>query len=383
MTEENKNRKGALKTGIFISAFTILFYTLLHDPDVYTSIIGKIWGYVSPVVLGLCVGFVLNVLLVYVEKLLSMVTRGKINKGISRGVGILLTIIIMLGAIVLIMWGILPAIGEMIGELVSYLPDSADNFGAWLSGLLTKVGVPEENIASVVANIDQIVDQMVEFISREYMEIANFAINITTSLFDLMMGAVLSLIFAIYVLACKESIARFCKAALNRFAKPDRCKRVLEVCSLSYNCFNSFVKGQLLEAVILGVLCFIGMIIFGFPYAPVVSLLIGVTALIPIMGAWIGAGVSALLILIVSPVEALLFLAFILILQQLEGNLIYPRVVGEAMGLPGIIVLAAVTVGGNIAGIPGMLLGVPMCAVLYALLKQSIYSGKTKENTAK
>ena len=382
MGEGNKGGKGLIRVGVSIAAFVVLFYTLLHRPGVYTGIIGKLWGYVSPVVLGMCVAFVLNVGMVYVEKLLGMIFRGKLAKGIARGLAITITILVMLGVVSLIMWGIFPAIGDMIAQLVSYLPESADDASEWLANLLAKLKVPEQSIASILGYFDDIVEELLAFINREYMEIANFALNITTSVFDAVMGAVLSLIFAIYVLACKEKIAGFCKAALRRFAKPKLCSRVLEICTLSYDCFNNFVKGQLLEAVILGALCFVGMLIFGFPYASVVSLLIGVTALVPIMGAWIGAGISALLILIVSPIEALFFLAFILILQQLEGNLIYPRVVGQSMGLPGLIVLAAVTVGGNIAGIPGMLLGVPLCAVLYALARQAIYSEKEIKNTA-
>ncbi len=382
MNENGKSVRSPIKAGIAIAAFVVLFYTLLHRPVIYKDIVEKLWGYVAPVVLGMCMAFVLNVGMVYVEKLLGIISRHKLNHAISRGLGIIITLLLMLGAIVLIMWGIIPAIGEMIGQLVSYLPGSAESFAEWLSALLERIGVAEESIASVSGYLEEIVDQLLALIKREYMEIADFALNVTTSVLDVVMGIVLSLIFAIYVLACKEKIAGFSKAALKRFMKPARCKRILEICSLSYDCFNNFVKGQLLEAVILGVLCFIGMLIFGFPYAAVVSLLIGVTALVPIMGAWIGAGISALLILIVSPVEALFFLAFILILQQLEGNLIYPRVVGQSMGLPGLIVLAAVTVGGNVAGIPGMLLGVPLCAVLYALAKQAIFDKKEIRDNA-
>lgn len=376
MNENGRGIKDRIKVGVAVAAFVILFYTLLHQPAIFKGMTGKLWGYVSPVVLGMCVAFVLNVAMVYVEKLLGVISRHKLNRSLCRGLAIVITLLLMLGAIALIMWGIIPAIGEMIGQLVSYLPESAESFTEWLAALLTRIGVPETSIESVSGYLEQIVDQLLEVIKNKYMEIADFALNVTTSVFDLVMSAVLSLIFAIYVLACKEKIARFCKAALERFVKPERSRRILEISALSYDCFNNFVKGQLLEAVILGALCFIGMVIFGFPYAPVVSLLIGVTALVPIMGAWIGAGISALLILIVSPVEALFFLVFILILQQLEGNLIYPRVVGQSMGLPGLIVLAAVTVGGNVAGIAGMLLGVPLCAVLYALAKQAIYGKK-------
>jgi len=196
---------------------------------------------------------------------------------------------------------------------------------------------------------------------------------VATSILDVVMGLVISLIFAIYILSSKEFLQKLCTDVLRRFTKPARSHRLMEICSLSYTSFNNFVKGQLLEAVILGALCFVGMLIFRFPNAPVVSLLIGVTALIPIFGAWIGGGVSALLIAIVNPMQGLLFVVFILVLQQLEGNLIYPKVVGQSMGLPGLIVMAAVTIGGNIAGITGMLLGVPLCSVLYTLLQQAVY----------
>ena len=358
MDMEKKDNRGHLRSGLIIAAFAILLYTLLQRPAVLEGAVSWLWGVFSPVILGMCFAFVMNVGLTYVEKGLAFISRGKLKKALLRGLGIFLTILLLFGVIVLLLYGIIPAIGDMVSQLVSYLPQET-SVSQWIEEKLMILGVPADTVSSVVVQIN----------------------DATTSIFDALMSFVVSLIFAIYILACKEKVGRFCVDVMHRFVKEKWCARIVEVCHLSFDSFSAFVKGQLLEAVILGVLCFIGMVIFGFPNAAVVSLLIGVTALIPIFGAWIGAGISALLILIVSPIKALLFLVFILVLQQLEGNLIYPRVVGQSMGLPGIIVLAAVTLGGNIAGIAGMLLGVPVCAVLYTLLKQEVYGKKSVAGT--
>lgn len=369
-----------MRSGLIIAAFAILLYTLLQRPAVLEGAVSWLWGVFSPVILGMCFAFVMNVALTYVENGLTLISRGRLKKGLLRTLGIFLTILLLSGVIVLLLYGIIPAIGDMVGQLVSYLPQET-GVSQWIEENLLKLGVSEDAVSGVVSQINNVVDQLLGFLKREYLEIANVALSATTSIFDALVSFVVSLIFAIYILACKEQAGRFCVDVMHRFVKEKWCARIVEVCHLSFDSFSAFVKGQLLEAGILGMLCFIGMVIFGFPNAGVVSLLIGVTALIPIFGAWIGAGISALLILIVSPVKALLFLAFILVLQQLEGNLIYPRVVGQSMGMPGIIVLAAVTLGGNIAGIAGMLLGVPICAVLYTLLKQAVYGKKSVAET--
>lgn len=377
---EKKDNRGHLRSGLIIAAFAILLYTLLQRPAVLEGAVSWLWGVFSPVIMGMCFAFVMNVGLTYVEKGLAFISRGKLKKALLRGLGIFLTILLLFGVIVLLLYGIIPAIGDMVSQLVSYLPQET-SVSQWIEEKLMLLGVPADTVSSVVVQINNVVDQLLDFLKREYLEIANAALDATTSIFDALMSFVVSLIFAIYILACKEKAGRFCVDVMHRFVKEKWCARIVEVCHFSFDSFSAFVKGQLLEAAILGVLCFIGMVIFGFPNAAVVSLLIGVTALIPIFGAWIGAGISALLILIVSPIKALLFLVFILVLQQLEGNLIYPRVVGQSMGLPGIIVLAAVTLGGNIAGIAGMLLGVPICAVLYTLLRQEVYGKKSVAGT--
>ena len=372
---EKNEKRSPLRSGLIIAAFAILLYTFLHRPDVLGGIVGGLWNIVSPVVLGMCIAFVMNVALAPIEKMFTKLTRSKLKGGALRAVSILITLVILLGFIVFVVGVIVPSVGESVGQLVSYLPGSADDMQVWLADNLGRFGVSEKSIASMMGYIDDIVDELLEFIEREYMEIANAAVGLATSVLDVVMGLIISLIFAIYILSSKEFLQKFSTDILQRFVKPARADRVLEIARVSYGSFNSFVKGQLLEAVILGVLCFIGMVIFRFPNAPV-------TALVPIFGAWIGGGISALLIAIVNPMQGLLFIVFILVLQELEGNLIYPKVVGQSMGLPGLIVMAAVTIGGNIAGITGMLLGVPTCAVLYALLQQAVYGKKDMEKTA-
>ena len=181
--------------------------------------------------------------------------------------------------------------------------------------------------------------------------------------------AIVSVIFSIYLLLDKEKLARQCALVLKTYLKPGWYRRLLYFLETLDRCFRRFVVGQCTEAVILGLLCVGGMLLFQFPYASMVGTLIGFTALIPVAGAYIGAGVGAFMIFTVSPIKALLFLVFISVLQQLEGNLIYPRVVGSSIGLPGIWVLAAVTIGGGVLGIGGMLLAVPLAAACYQMLR--------------
>lgn len=198
--------------------------------------------------------------------------------------------------------------------------------------------------------------------------IVETAAGVTTSVVKSLMNMVFSFFISLYVLARKERVGelaiRISKAILPEKAS----EKLRRICKLANNSFSNFITGQLTEAVILGVLCFVGMKIFQFPNAAIISALIGVTALLPIIGPLIGEVVGCLLILIESPLKALLFLVFVLTLQVIEGNVIYPKVVGRSVGLPGLIVLSAVIVGGNIGGIFGVLLSVPMASVIYSLV---------------
>ena len=186
------------------------------------------------------------------------------------------------------------------------------------------------------------------------------------------MNFVIAFAFSIYVLAQKETLKRQSLKVLRAVMKPEKLQKLLELLELSNRTFTNFITGQLTEAVIIGALCFVGMTIFGMPYAPAISVLVGFTALIPVFGAFIGTAVGAFLILLVKPIQALWFIVFIIVLQQFEGNLIYPKVVGKSVGLPGIWVLVAVTVGGSAMGVMGMLISVPVCSILYTVSRQAV-----------
>ena len=204
-------------------------------------------------------------------------------------------------------------------------------------------------------------------------------VTLLTSTVSIIVIIFISLIFSIYMLIDKEKLFNQSKRFTRSYLSGKHFDKISHVASVVNDSFRRYIVGQFAEAIILGVLCSIGMMIFKFPYAGMIGTLIGFTALIPVAGAYIGAGVGAVMILTVSPIKALLFLLFILILQQLEGNLIYPKVVGNSLGLPALWVLAAVTVGGGLMGVLGMLLGVPIAAAIYQLIREDLHKREAKQ----
>ena len=192
-----KKKLGTLCSGIVIAAFAILFYTLLHSPDVLGGIMSRLWGVVSPVVLGMCIAFVMNVGLAPIETLLGKLTKGKLKGGAMRAISIVLTILVLIGFIVFVTGVIVPSVGESVNLLVSYLPGSTDDFQEWLSFNLGRVGIPKQSISSISGYIDDIADGIIEFVQKEYLEIANIAVGVATSVLDVVMGLVISLMFAI------------------------------------------------------------------------------------------------------------------------------------------------------------------------------------------
>lgn len=367
---------------MLLVAFGVCLSAAVQNIDAVARAVGFVWNVVSPIALGLCIAFVLNVIMTVCERLLASAVAalckrvgwGRPRPRLLRALALLMTLIVGLGLIAVTVVLIVPKVSEAISMFLSSLPQSSKELSQLLGDFLMKLGIEELSIANLQASITKLSDQIVDFAKEQGGAIAGYALNMTTSLLGTVTDLLFGIIIAIYVLLDKERIGRFCYAVLNRFLPKKVCDRVSELAKLSFRLFSAFVRGQLLEAVILGVLCFVGMVIFRFPYALVVSLLVGVTALIPIVGAWIGGIVSALLVLLVSPIQALLLVIFILVLQQLEGDLIYPRVVGSTIGLPGLLVLSAVVVGQRLMGVAGILLCVPFTAVVYTVLREAVFS---------
>ena len=245
-----------------------------------------------------------------------------------------------------------------------------------LEGLLDKLMKTLENYSIVLPSFElnwsKVGDLLNSFLNNYADSFINKTVDITTSIVTVIVNFVIAVFFSLYVLAQKEKIGKHLRKLLYAIGPKKKAEKIIGFSKLTSDTFTKFVTGQLLEAVIIGVLCLIGMLILQMPYATIISVLIGFTALIPVFGALFGTVIGAFLILLVDPMKALWFVIFIVVLQQIEGNLIYPKVVGKSVGLPGILVLVSVTIGGSAAGILGMLFSVPVCTVLYCVYKEFV-----------
>lgn len=371
MELNKKNLRGLM----ILIVFAILVHAVVQNPDIITSMFGWIYAVISPVVLGAVIAFVLNILLRFFDNRV-FAKMSDSNKEfvvkLKRPLSLIASLVTAILVIVLIVNVIFPQIGDtlkMIGDaFVKFVPQVFE----WAEELMISWDISVDQLKEIEFNWDKIQQTVVDWVKSGSMSAVNIATSLSTSIFGMLFNFILAFIIAIYFLLQKEQIISALNMCAKAYMKEKNYIYVVKVAKLSNQSLSNFVTGQLLEAVILGTLCFFGMLIFQFPYASVVSVLVGVTALIPMFGAWIGGGISAILILMVDPMKALLFLLFIVILQQLEGNLIYPRVVGQSMGLPGLLVLLAVVIGGNLFGVVGILISVPLCSVVYTLVKESV-----------
>lgn len=336
------------------------------------NITGTIFSYFIPLIVGGMIAFVMNVLMKLIEeKLLNKLDKPKIKRALSL-ISTLLIILIFLTALILM---IIPEMKVTFTKAAEEMPGYISDLDNWMK----ETEVFGFSLSKIELDLDSIVDKGTDFISKSSDTLLKTTMGVTSSVVSIGLNTVLGLVFAIYILISKEKLCGQFNKLFRVILSEKKYNRFLEVSSLSYRTFQSFVTGQFLEALIIGVLCFIGMLIFSMPYAIVISPLVGFTALVPIFGAFIGTAIGAFLIVMVSPIKALWFVIFIIVLQQLEGNLIYPKVVGGSIGLPSIWVLAAVTIGASVYGILGMLIGVPLASIAYTLLKQYVAANDPKQ----
>lgn len=377
--------RASLRHALILVTFAIVLYWGLRHSEQPFAIIRRVFSITSPFVTGLCIAFVVNVLMRPLEKLWCRIWRkskGKWPMKLKRPVSLVLSTLIVIGAVCALLFMILPEFITTIKSFIDSIPQYIKQIEGWWDSLTEFADRFGMVLPELSLNPDKVINFINSLLRNNDSLIFNKTLDITTSIFSGIVNFALAFAFSIYVLAQKEKLGRQVKKVLFAFFKEKNVNRFLELISLTNHTFSSFVTGQLTEAVIIGVLCFIGMLIFGMPYAPIISVLVGATALIPVFGAFIGTVVGAFLILLISPIKAIIFVVFILVLQQLEGNLIYPRVVGKSVGLPGIWVLAAVTVGNNLMGIVGMLFSVPLCALFYTLFRRLVASRIQKKKVS-
>ena len=361
--------KKTVRNLFFIAIGAIAFYWVLHETEQFKGFWSALTGMVSPFVLGAAIAFILNVPMRVVERRLMFIK----NENLRRTAAIVMTLVLLVLAITGVVLLLVPQITETIQllipkladfflrmetvaidfleanpELLQWVSDTTDLKSLDWAGLIQKAASMLKNSVSVIA-------------TSAFSAVG----GVTSAVVDLVIG----IVFSLYCLARKEILARQGRRILYSILPEKFTDETIRILRLTNSTFSNFISGQCLEAVILGVLFAVSMGIFKMPYIPLVSVLIAVTALIPLVGAFVGCFLGAFFILVNDPIQALIFIAMFLVLQQIEGNLIYPKVVGTSIGLPGMWVLVAVAVGGDLMGVAGMLIMIPISSVLYSLLR--------------
>jgi len=367
---EVSNLKLSKKQVIGYGCLVLVIIATLIYPQSALKLITKSMGVVFPIILGAALAYVLNLLCSRLEQWYFPKSRLKIVRVTRRPVSILLTFVLVLLVLFGVLRLVLPQFANALSEFFESVPKVVTRLAAWIQST-DQFPLIQKKISTTQIDWTSIQSKVMKYFTTGISGVLGSTITIFSKVTSGVVNFVLAVTFAIYILISKEKLGTNIKRVGHAFLS-DRVMRKLKYYLATINqCFSSFIIGQVTEAFVLGTLCIVGMLIFRFPYAVSIGAFVGMMALIPIFGAWIGAGVGFLLIVVDSPFKAVLFIVFILVLQQIEGNLIYPKVVGTSIGLPGIWVLAAITIGSGISGILGMLLGVPVAATLYKLLKDA------------
>ncbi len=363
---------------IFLQAGISLFilYLCIHYWDGFIHLLKLLLAAGTPLLMGCVLAYIFNIPMSFYERhYFPKSKKAGVIKS-RRPVCMLLAFLSVLAAVLLLLRIVIPELSSCITLLLTSVPAALADIGEslaekpWISDSIQEFFDTMDwqksltNIVySVLGGLGSAGDYAVTIVSRTVTTAANLMI---------------AFIFSVYILAGRETLGRQLKTLSDHYLKPGRLTGISHVLSVANDCFHRYIVGQCTEAVILGALCTTGMLLFRFPYAAVVGVTVGFTALIPVAGAYIGGAVGFLLILTSSPLKAVLFVVYLVTLQQLEGNIIYPKVVGTSLGLPGIWVLAAVIIGGGISGIGGMLAGVPLSACLYRLIREDVHKDDPK-----
>lgn len=366
--------KTCLKIGI--SAF--LLYLCIHYLDNFANFIKTLFGAAFPLIIGAIIAYLINILMTFYEHHYFPKSQKLSVSKSKRPVCMTLAIITLLAIGSLIIGLVLPQLISCVELIIAELPAAISKVISWINTL----DVVPDDIMSVITSIDwkSKIGQIAEMLTSGIGSVMDVVITAVTSVVSGVLTAIIGVIFAVYLLLSKDKLSNQADRIMKRYIKQSWNEKIHYVVSIIDDCFHRYIVGQCTEAVILGVLCTIGMLILRLPYAPMIGAFIAFTALIPIAGAYIGAAVGAFIILMESPVKALVFLVFIIILQQIEGNLIYPKVVGSSMGLPGIWVLAAITIGGGVMGITGILISVPVAATIYKLIRNDMIKREKEDS---
>lgn len=361
----------------------IILYWALQNIVFLKNGLASMIEVLSPFLIGAGLAFVLNIPMSALEKRLfkpKKMKNGRMRQNrFKRPVCIVLAIIIVLFIIGFVIELVIPQLISVVFMFVREIPALAYDIKEWAIELTKQYPDISNQIQNIEIDWNSIVNDMITFISNLASSLVTSSIGFIIGLIGGIFNAIISIVFAVYILMSKEKLTEQLKKIIRAYFPLEKAKYILEICALSKNTFNNFLTGQFIEAIILGSLCFIGMLILKLPFAATISILVGVTALIPIVGAFLGIIIGSILILSIAPLKALMFIIFLVILQQFETNLIYPRVVGTSVGLPGMWVLMAVAVGGSLGGVFGLIIGLPTVSVLYTIFRNDVNQRLKKE----
>lgn len=381
--ELNKNN---VKKILLIVTYGLVLFTILQNLGFIGGLLAKGIDLIYPFILGAAMAFVINIPMNMYEKIFKRMKGGK------RFISLILAIATLIFIIGLVIGIVIPEIIDVTYKLLSGVPEAFENGKEFILEFTEKYPFVNEQIENLKFDFDNLDKDFLSSLKNVIGTTTNIigttitsSVTIISSVFSGMLNFVIALIFAIYILLQKEKLGNQFKKLFAAYLPKEKNERVLEIIHTANTIFNSFITGQVKEAVILGFLCAIGMMIFRFPYAITVGILTAFTALIPVVGGLVGGAIGAVLILSESLTKAIWFIVFMIVLQQLESNLIYPRVVGDSVGLPGIWVLVAITVGAGLFGVIGMLISVPILAVVYVFLRKDVNKklGLDKKQTTK
>lgn len=370
-----KTKKDILLTITFIA---LIIFALVNF-DRIINILCYIVKVFSPFIIGLLLAFILNILIKFIEtKIFGKIKEGKVWNKIKRPLSLTLSIILIVVVIYFILGMLIPQLKNSVSLFTDTLPEYKED----VINLLEEYNVGEKTTAKVGEYLDDVYKIITDYIKANSKDVLSLTTEVASSIIYIISNGIIAVVFAIYVIAQKETLKKQANKVMVAYLKPKVIEKIYDIANEADRIFSNFFTGQCLGALILGLLCFVGMLILRIPYASTISVLIGFTALIPIFGSIIGTILGAFLIVIVSPVKAIIFVVFIIILQQIEGNVIYPKIVGKSIGLPGMWVLLSVTVGASIAGIWGMLLATPLFSIIYMLFTKTVNAKLRKDRIA-
>lgn len=381
MELNNENMKKIRHLIVFTALIILCFwkYTIVFQAVKFVI------GVVFPFILGGAIAFVFNVPMHFIENRLiqeKWKEKYKIVRKTARPVSLVLTIIFVIGIVGGVLFGVLPQLTGTIAKLGYSIQPFIPKVQEWANDWFHNNKEVMAYVNQLEFNWDKVIEVAVDWVSNGAGNIVESGVTAAVNIVSGFATFFIAFVFACYILLQKEKLGVQAKKVLFAFVQKGRAEAAIEVCSLTYRTFSNFLTGQCMEAVILGTMFVIAMSIFKMPYAWLIGILIAFTALIPIFGAFIGCAVGTFLIFMIHPIQALWFIVLFLVLQQIEGNLIYPHVVGNSVGLPSIWVLAAVSIGGSLMGVVGMLIFIPIVSVLYALFREIVYL-KLKKNNIK